>query len=90
MTMRRQGDGTTRISALVPDAVATRFATYLEAFANPRAPPAPAPATRRPANAADPLTRLPYPRRLGEAFAPVPRSHRPAPVSPSTAGTRPP
>ena len=37
MTMRRQGDGTTRISALVSDAVATRFATYLEAYANPRA-----------------------------------------------------
>ena len=70
MTMRRQGDGTTRISARVPDAAATRFATYLEAFANPRAhrdqPTTPATA---PAPAADPLTRLPYPKRLGEAFA---------------------
>ena len=37
MTVRRHGDGTTRISALVPDAVATRLATYLEAFTNPRA-----------------------------------------------------
>ena len=36
LTMRRQGDGTTRISGLVPDAIGTRFATYLEAFANPR------------------------------------------------------
>ncbi len=60
MTMRRQGDGTTRISALVPDAVATRLATYLEAFANPRA---------QQAETRDPFTRLPYPRRMGEAFA---------------------
>ena len=34
--MRRQGDGTTRLSALLPDAMATRLATYLEAYANPR------------------------------------------------------
>ncbi|GAA1449695.1 hypothetical protein GCM10009641_80530 [Mycobacterium cookii] len=63
MTMRRQGDGITRISALVPDAVATRLATYLEAFTNPRA--------QRGENAqtSDPFTRLPYPRRMGEAFA---------------------
>ena len=36
LTMRRLGDGTTRISSRVPDAAATRFATYLEAFTNPR------------------------------------------------------
>ena len=36
LTLRRQGDGTTRISGLVPDATGTRLATYLEAFANPR------------------------------------------------------
>ena len=60
LTMRRRGDGTTRISGIVPDAVATRFATYLEAFANPRA--------QRDEPATDPLTRLPYPKRLGEAF----------------------
>ncbi|QSR31999.1 HNH endonuclease [Nocardioides sp. S5] len=63
MTMRRQGDGTTRISALVPDAVATRLATYLEAFANPRAP------HEKTGGDGDPFTRLPYPRRMGEAFA---------------------
>ena len=34
--MRRLGDGTTRISSRVPDAAATRLATYLEAFTNPR------------------------------------------------------
>jgi hypothetical protein len=62
LTMRRQGDGTTRISGLVPDAVANRFATYLEAFTNPRAQHDPA------GSPGDPLTRLPYPRRLGEAF----------------------
>jgi hypothetical protein len=75
MTMRRQGDGTTRISALVPDAVATRLATYLEAFANPRAPHTktcdddPAGESDDAGVAEDPFTRLPYPRRMGEAFA---------------------
>ena len=75
MTMRRQGDGTTRISALVPDAVATRLATYLEAFANPRAPLAktynnvPASGSDDLGVTGDPFTRLPYPRRMGEAFA---------------------
>ncbi|GAA1435192.1 hypothetical protein GCM10009641_30710 [Mycobacterium cookii] len=66
MTMRRQGDGTTRISALVPDAVATRLATYLEAFANPRAQRG---ENAEDAQTSDPFTRLPYPRRMGEAFA---------------------
>ena len=36
LTMRRLGDGTTRISCRVPDAAGTRFATCLEAFTNPR------------------------------------------------------
>lgn len=70
MTMRRQGDGTTRISCRVPDAAATRLASYLEAFASPRQHGA----AVVPANAApgapcqDPVGRLPYPRRLGEAL----------------------
>ncbi len=68
MTMRRQGDGTTRISALVPDAVATRLATYLEAFANPRAQRDTTHGSET-EDAGDPFTRLPYPRRMGEAFA---------------------
>lgn len=59
LTLRRRGDGTTRISGLIPDHAATRLATYLEAFTNPRKQTAPA---------ADPMDRLPYPRRLGEAF----------------------
>jgi hypothetical protein len=56
--LRRRGDGTTRIGGILPDAVATRLATYLEAFTNPR----------KSHTAGDPLDRLPYPRRLGEAF----------------------
>ncbi len=65
LTMRRQGDGTTRISGLVPDAIGTRLATYLEAFANPRQQAGSSHAT---GNATDPVTRLPYPRRLGQAL----------------------
>ena len=67
LTMRRLGDGTTRISSRVPDAAATRLATYLEAFTNPRV-------QRegdgdRPAQpAGDPVVRLAYPRRMGQAF----------------------
>ena len=64
--MRRQGDGTTRISGLVPDAAATRFATYLEAFTNPRAQRNET--GDRTDRTEDPLTLLPYPKRLGEAF----------------------
>ena len=56
--LRRRGDGTTRISGVLPDAIATRLATYLEAFTSPR--------KTRPDD--DPLDRLSYPRRLGEAF----------------------
>lgn len=63
LTLRRQGDGTTRISGLIPDATATRLATYLEAHANPRKHSA----VEEKATG-DPFTRLPYPKRLGEAF----------------------
>ncbi|MBS2937329.1 DUF222 domain-containing protein [Nocardioides sp. J2M5] len=80
VSLRRQGDGTTRLSALLPDAIATRLAHYLEAFANPRCDDSPfgaAGVDRDPrvdpdpddgATAHDPVARLPYPRRLGEAF----------------------
>lgn len=61
LSLRRRGDGTTRISGIVPDAAATRLATYLEGFTNPR--------TAREENPdGDPVDRLPYARRLGEAF----------------------
>ena len=36
LRMRALGDGTTRISAIVPDATAARLATYLHAFTPPR------------------------------------------------------
>lgn len=36
LTLNPKGDGTTRVSGLLPDAVAKRLATYLEAFAQPR------------------------------------------------------
>jgi Domain of unknown function (DUF222)/HNH endonuclease len=60
LTLRRCGDGTTRIGGLLPDAAATRLATYLEAFTNPR--------RTEPTEGGDPVVRLAYPRRLGEAF----------------------
>lgn len=63
LTLRRLPDGTTRLSARLPDVVATRLATYLAAYANPRRDDA-----RDQATAQDPVARLPYPRRLGEAF----------------------
>lgn len=56
--MRRMGDGTTAFRGRLPDAVADRFATYLEAYTNPR----------KEGTEADPLKRLPYPRRLGQAL----------------------
>ncbi len=59
LTMHRLGDGTTRITALVPDAVADRLATNLEAFASPR---------RDDGTRTDTGEYLPYQRRLGRAF----------------------
>lgn len=64
LTMRRLGDGTTRVSGRVPDAAATRWATYLEAFSNPRA----GDGGHQDKTSRDPFTRLPYPKRLGQAF----------------------
>ncbi|MGF9755020.1 DUF222 domain-containing protein [Microvirga sp. 0TCS3.31] len=65
LTMRRLGDGTTRISSRLPDAAATRLATYLEAFSNPRL-------EREQKDfggtANDPVARLSYPKRMGQAF----------------------
>src|SRR5690606_27015751 len=36
LRIRALGDGTTRITAVVPDATAARLGTYLHAFTNPR------------------------------------------------------
>ncbi|MFD7073303.1 DUF222 domain-containing protein [Nocardioides sp. NPDC059952] len=59
LAMRRLGDGTTRISAVVPDAAADRLATNLEAFASPR---------RDDGTRTETGDYLPYDRRLGLAF----------------------
>ena len=58
LSLRPLGDGTTRITALVPDAVASRLTTYLEAFTSPR----------RSTMDGDQVVRLPHPRKLGQAF----------------------
>ncbi len=68
LTMRRLGDGTTRISGRVPDATATRFATYLEAFANPRVQRPDGMGVAGGAGAHDPVVRAAYPKRMGQAF----------------------
>lgn len=72
LTMRRLGDGSTRLSARIPDAAASRLATYLESFANPRPIPlgedADRPCSAETATAYDPVARLAYTRRMGEAF----------------------
>ena len=65
LSMRRLGDGTTRISGRVPDACATRLATFLEAIANPRADRS---SLTDDDESSDPFTRLPYPKRLGQAL----------------------
>ena len=65
LTLRRVGDGTTRLSGLLPDQAATRLATYLEAFTNPRKADEAGPAGV--AGRAT-LARTAYPRRLGQAF----------------------
>lgn len=54
LTFRPNGDGTTRISSIVPDATALRLRTYLDAFASPRQ------GAKR--------GQGPYPRILGTAF----------------------
>ncbi|MET8523161.1 DUF222 domain-containing protein [Nocardioides sp. NPDC004968] len=59
LSMRRLGDGTTRISAVVPDGAADRLATNLEAFASPR---------RDDGTRTETGEYLPYDRRLGRAL----------------------
>ncbi|OIJ27136.1 HNH endonuclease signature motif containing protein [Nocardioides luteus] len=59
LSMRRLGDGTTRITAVVPDACADRLATNLEAFASPR---------REDGTRTETGDYLPYDRRMGSAF----------------------
>jgi len=65
------GDGTSRITAVVPDATAARLVTYLHAFTNPRLSDG---AVRSSATERDPADRPRFgdhgshPRRMAEAF----------------------
>jgi hypothetical protein len=66
--LRPLGDGTTRLTGRLPDAAAVRLRTYLEAYTSPRV------ASRVEGSSTDadgflaPEDRVPYPRRLGQAF----------------------
>ena len=59
LELRSQGDGTTRVSALLPDSAAARLRTYLEAFTSPRG---------KPGDPLDDGKRIPYSRKLAHAF----------------------
>lgn len=59
LTTRRLGDGTTRVSAVIPDVAADRLTTNLEAFASPR---------RDDGTRTETGEFLPLERRLGRAF----------------------
>ncbi|MFT4288010.1 MAG: DUF222 domain-containing protein [Nocardioides sp.] len=70
LTLRPLGDGTTQITGLLPDPIAHRLATYLHAYTNPRKGFG---QTGDRAGETDRAGeshagRLPYPRRLGQAF----------------------
>ena len=62
LDFKRRGDGATDIAATVPDSVAARLKTYLEAFTSPR--------QHRPDDGTDPATgvQLPADRQRGHAF----------------------
>ncbi|MFC4785452.1 DUF222 domain-containing protein [Nocardioides sp. MAHUQ-72] len=78
LTMRVRGDGSTDIQIRVPDHVASRLRVYLEALAAPR---------RQEHRTGDSeVERLPYPRRLGEAFCAL-LERLPARVLPQHGGT---
>ncbi|MGN0063278.1 MAG: DUF222 domain-containing protein [Nocardioides sp.] len=72
--LRSLGDGTWRISGLIPEASAARLATYLHAFTNPRAAAGAEDAspcgdgTAVPAEPAGAPRPVPYGRRTAEAF----------------------
>ena len=61
LTLKPEGDGTTRITGLVPDSSATRLKTYLEAYTSPRNP------NNTPAGTGE-ADRIPYPRKLAQAL----------------------
>ncbi|GGD06056.1 HNH endonuclease signature motif containing protein [Nocardioides daphniae] len=73
LRLRAVGDGPTRISGVVPDAVAARLATYLHAFTNPRLADGAVRGSADDANAHSGTQRgfgspVSHPRRLAEAF----------------------
>src|SRR5690606_4449889 len=76
LRIRALGDGTTRISAVIPDAVAARLATYLHAFTNPRLADGAVRGSADEAGTSEseqptfggPLAMLGRPRQLAEAF----------------------
>ena len=78
LTMHARGDGSTDIRIRVPDHVAARLKVYLESLTSPRQPGRPDPN--------DEQARLPYPRRLGEAFCAL-LERLPAKVLPQHGGT---
>ncbi len=64
LSLRRRGDGSTDLHARIPDAVAGRLKTYLDAYTSPRTSEGPR------GGVIDPTTgaRVPHERLLGEAF----------------------
>lgn len=70
LTLRPTGEGTSRISGVLPESVAARLKKYLESFSSPRHDAATGDEVT-PSRYLDPVTgkRLPHDRVLGEAFA---------------------
>jgi len=66
LTLQPLGDGTTRITARVPDPVATRLATYLHAYTSPRHHPHTGTGTGTGGDR--PPERIPHHQQLGAAF----------------------
>ncbi|KAA1423149.1 DUF222 domain-containing protein, partial [Nocardioides antri] len=59
LSLRPLGEGSTRLSGVIPDADAARLRTYLESFTSPRKADDAVPGEE---------DRIPYPRKLGQSF----------------------
>lgn len=68
LTLRALGDGTTRISGLIPDMTAARLASYLHAFTNPRLHDTDGCSPEGASAGARPPQRPSHPRKLALAF----------------------